>query len=184
MSSLVHTLVLDPLPPSSSLFISLIRSVIYQQLATKAASAIFQRLITILSSDPTPVGVLSLTPEALYAVGVSRSKARYLFNLASYLQEHSSIQWPLLSDDEILQRLTSIKGIGPWSAQICLMHYFERPDVFPATDLGIQKAMIHLYELPTSATDLSTTLQKISAPWSPYRTLASFYLWQWKRENL
>ena len=181
MSELIATLSLDPLPTQPNLLMSLSRSVIYQQLATSAAKVIFSRLQAILDPDPTPEQMLSLPVQTLHDIGVSKSKTAYLLNIAKFITEKRDLKWHSLSNDEIEKSLTEIKGIGSWSAKICLMNFFRRPDIFPVLDLGLQKAMMNLYKLDSIGKQLHVEMSEISESWSPYRSTASLYLWQWKR---
>jgi DNA-3-methyladenine glycosylase II len=183
MAELIDTLTLDPIPTQPNLLLSLSRSVIYQQLATSAAKAIFSRFQLILDADPSADRILSLPPQQLHDIGVSKSKAKYLYNIAEFLSENKGIPWDTMLDGEIENLLTSIKGIGSWSAQICLMNYFRRPDIFPVLDLGIQKAMISLYQLDLQGQQLKEKMLLLSKQWIPYRSTASLYLWQWKRNE-
>jgi len=183
MAELIDTLTLDPIPTQPNLLLSLSRSVIYQQLATSAAKAIFSRFQLILDADPSAERILSLPPQQLHDIGVSRSKTQYLYNIAEFLNQHRDLPWVSLPDDEIEKSLTTIKGIGRWSVQICLMNYFRRPDIFPELDLGLQKAMISLYQLDLQGKQLKEKMLLLSKQWIPYRSTASLYLWQWKRNE-
>jgi DNA-3-methyladenine glycosylase II len=159
---------------------SLVRSIVGQQVSTKAAAAIFRRLTDRFGGrTPTPQEVLADDPEELRAAaGLSGAKLRYLYSLAQHIEDGSLQLERLdsLDDDAVLRELTAVKGIGPWSAQIFLMFHLGRPDVLPVGDLGIRKAMMQLYAL--EVLPLAPAMEEISQPWRPYRTMACRYLWE------
>ena len=160
-------------------FVAITRSIVFQQLSGKAASTIYGRFAGLFA-DATPLAhkLLELHDEQLRAVGLSRQKIRYLRDLSGRV--HSG-DVPLeklheLSDEEVIAALTSVKGIGRWTAQMFLMFRLGRPDVLPELDLGIQKGIQRAYrmrKLPTPKRVL-----EVGAKWAPYRTVASWYLWR------
>jgi DNA-3-methyladenine glycosylase II len=159
---------------------TLVRSIVGQQLSTRAAASIYARLLERFGGKaPTPEEVLADDPEALRtAAGLSHAKVRYLRSLAEHVLDGSLAleRLPDLPDDEVIAELTEVKGIGVWSAHMFLMFHLHRPDVLPVGDLGIRRAVkIHygLAELPTPA-----ELTEIAEPWRPHRTLACIYLWR------
>jgi DNA-3-methyladenine glycosylase II len=159
---------------------TLVRSIVGQQLSTRAAASIYGRLLARFGGRaPTPEEVLADDPEALRtAAGLSHAKVRYLRSLAEHVRDGSLAldRLPDLPDDEVIAELTAVKGIGVWSAHMFLMFHLHRPDVLPVGDLGIRRAVkIHygLAELPTPA-----ELTEIAEPWRPHRTLACIYLWR------
>jgi DNA-3-methyladenine glycosylase II len=109
-------------------------------------------------------------------------KASYIQNVADFFQERQLHQtnWESHSDDEVIQSLTRIKGVGVWTVQMILMFSLNRPDVFPLGDLGIRQAMIQLYELHSSGKELEKDLIHIAEHWKPYRSIACKYLWNYK----
>jgi len=159
---------------------TLVRSIVGQQLSTRAAASIYARLLERFGGRaPTPEEVLADDPEALRtAAGLSHAKVRYLRSLAEHVLD-GSLRLDHLSDlpdDEVIAELTAVKGIGEWSAHMFMMFHLHRPDVLPVGDLGIRRAVkIHygLAELPTPA-----ELTEIAEPWRPHRTLACIYLWR------
>jgi DNA-3-methyladenine glycosylase II len=159
---------------------SLVRSIVGQQVSTQSAAAIFRRLTERFGGrTPTPQEVLQDDPEALRAAaGLSGAKLKYLYSLARHVEDGSLQLERLdtLADDEVIRELTAVKGIGPWSAQVFLMFHLNRPDVLPVGDLGIRKAMMLLYGL--EAMPDPETMEKLSQPWRPHRTLACRYLWE------
>jgi DNA-3-methyladenine glycosylase II len=158
---------------------ALVRSIVGQQLSTRAARAIFGRLTERFGGrTPTPAEVLEDDPDALrIAAGLSHAKVRYLRSLAEHVLDRSLDLDSLdsLPDEEVVAQLTAVKGIGLWSAQLYLMFHLGRPDVVAVGDLGLRKAVMQRYGLPTLPD--ATEMERIAEPWRPYRTLASRYLW-------
>ena len=158
----------------------LVRSIVGQQLSTRAAAAIYARLLDRFGGHPpTPEEVLADDPDELRtAAGLSHAKVRYLRSLAEHILD-GSLQLDQLSalpDDEVMAALTAVSGIGPWSAQMFLMFHLRRPDVLPSGDLGIRRAVMLRYGLP--AMPKPAEVDAIGERWRPYRSLASVYLWR------
>ena len=159
---------------------ALVRSIVGQQLSTKAAAAIYARLLAHFDGrPPTPQEVLAEDPEVLRAAaGLSRAKVGFLRSLAEHVLRGELELEALdsLPDDEVIAELVAVKGLGVWSAHMFLMFHLHRPDVLAVGDLGIRKAVMQLYgleELPTPP-----VIEVIAEPWRPYRTLACMYLWR------
>ena len=156
----------------------LVRTIVGQQLSTRSAQAIFQRLVDLFGGHtPSARELIEADPEVVRAVGLSHSKVAYLRDLAERVED-GDLELDRLSelpDDEVAAQLTAVKGIGKWSADMFLMFHLGRPDVLPVGDLGIRKAVERLYELP--AVPDAAEVERIAEPWRPYRTLASLYLW-------
>ena len=159
---------------------TLVRSIVGQQLSTRAASSIYNRLLERFGGHaPTPQEVLADDPDELrIAAGLSHAKVRYLRSLAEHVLDGSLDldALPGRTDDEVMAELVAVKGIGPWSAQIFLMFHLHRPDVLPVGDLGIRRAVKIRYGLPELPTPAELT--EIAEPWRPHRTLACIYLWR------
>jgi DNA-3-methyladenine glycosylase II len=159
---------------------ALVRTIVGQQLSTRAARAIYERLTARYGGrPPTPEELLADDPEELRtSAGLSHAKVRYLRSLAEHVLDGSLELGKLgrLSDEEVTARLTAISGIGPWSADIFLMFHLQRPDVLPVGDLGIRKAFQTVYGLPELPD--AAEMQRIAEPWRPYRTVASLFLWR------
>jgi len=159
-------------------------SIIGQQLSTKVAAVIRDRFFSLIDVEKNlSKQIIGLDVDALRSVGLSQSKAVYMKNLASfsikYQDQISSLS--SMSDQEIVKFLTQIKGIGSWTVEMLLMFAMQREDVFPVDDLGIQQAMIKLYEIEASSKkELKLKMNQIADSWSPYRTYASMHLWRWK----
>jgi DNA-3-methyladenine glycosylase II len=179
------TMKLDPLP---SPFESLLESIIYQQLHGKAAATIHRRLREYFGGDPAPQLLLDTPDEPLRAAGVSGNKIKALRDLASRTLDgtvptHAAIL--KMSDTEILERLTSVRGIGPWTVDMLMIFRMGRPDVLPVTDYGVRKGFALTFQrLPKTralvATDLPTpeVMLRRAKRWAPFRSVASWYLWR------
>jgi DNA-3-methyladenine glycosylase II len=159
---------------------ALVRSIVGQQLSTKAARAIYERLIARFDGrPPTPGEVLADDPEELRAAaGLSRSKVGFLRSLAEHVLDGSLELERLdeLADEDVSAELTAVKGLGQWTADMFLIFHLQRPDVLAVGDLGIRRAAMIAYELPElPAPD---ELARIGEPWQPYRSVACRYLWR------
>lgn len=164
--------------------VRLMASIMSQQLSTKVAKVIFHRFLDLYGKkEPKPQQVLDTPFEQLRGIGLSNAKVNYVQNVAAFCIEHKITDKKLLqlSNDEIIELLTQIKGVGKWTVEILLMFSLGREDVFAVDDLGIQQAMIQLYKLDTTDKKLlKKQMLKISAKWSPYKTYACLHLWRWK----
>lgn len=157
----------------------LARSIVYQQLSTKAAATIFGRVRAACGASPlTPARVNRVPDESLRAAGLSRQKLGYLRDLAdlSVRRKLRLASLDTMTDDEIAAELTQVKGVGIWTAQMFLMFRLGRPDVFPISDLGIRKGVQRAYRL--RALPPPERVERIGAKWAPHRTVASWYLWR------
>lgn len=157
-------------------FTTLARSIVYQQVSGAAASTMLTRLTAAAGRGGRliPKRILALGPEGMRPCGISRQKAGYLMALAE-----SRIDWKRLpdhSDDEVIAQLTAVKGVGVWTAQMFLMFALRRHDVLPTGDLGIRNAIHREYGLP--APPGPKEIEHIGAPWRPYASVASWYLWR------
>ncbi len=160
-------------------FDALVRSIVYQQLSGKAAGTIHRRLLELYGGRaPLPRELMATSDESLRAVGLSRQKLGYLKDLAGKV--HSG-EVPLdhldtLPDAEIIAHLVAVKGIGKWTAQMFLMFRLGRPDVLPELDLGIQNAIRRAYRMRRRVQPKDVL--RIGKKWSPYATIACWYLWR------
>lgn len=162
---------------------SLLVSIVSQQLSTKVVKIIWNRFTDIFPQGyPDAEILLSTEHETLRSIGLSNSKANYVKNVAEFnLSKNMSFDYlQEMSDDEIVDYLTQIKGVGTWTVQMILMFPMDRPNVFPVDDLGIQNAMKNLYKLNLEKKELKVKMRQIADLWSPYKTLASKYLWKIK----
>jgi len=163
--------VLDPFP-------SLVRVIAGQQISTKAAATIYGRLAALMPAGVAPEGMLALTDEQFRQAGMSRQKITYLRDLAAKvvsgdLPVHSLHE---LTDEEVIEAIVRVKGLGRWSAEMFLMFRLHRPDVLPVDDLGIVNAIHRLYRLRKKPT--ADRIRKLGEAWRPYRTIACWYLWR------
>ncbi len=183
LSRLIEVTEIPNFTPTGRIYYDLLESIVSQQLSVKAATTIFNRFCSIFPDNyPHPVLVTALEPAQLRQVGLSNQKAGYLQNVAHFslnndLENH---HWDSMSDEEIIEFLSQIKGVGKWTVQMLLMFTLGRPDVFPVDDLGIQQSMIRLYQLNETGKDLKKKMHEIAEPWRPWRTVACRYLWRWK----
>jgi DNA-3-methyladenine glycosylase II len=183
LGRLIHTI--GPyeggLLPAPSPFEALCEAVAYQQLSGKAAATIYGRFRSLSDQNEAldPKTVLEIPDELMRSAGLSRAKTAAIKDLASKTLDgsvpHQDSLSPL-SDQEIIDRLTAVKGVGPWSVKMYLMFRLGRPDVLPQTDLGIRKGIMRTYGLKTLPTPKEVIT--IAESWRPYRTLASWYIWR------
>ena len=180
------TLKLDTTGPP---FNSLLESIIYQQLHGKAAATIHKRLLALYGeAEPQPQALIDTPDEMLRAAGVSGNKIKALKDLAARTLDgtvptHAAIL--KLSDAEIIERLTSVKGIGAWTVEMLLIFRLGRPDILPVSDYGVRKGFALTFQRvpksrPLAAADLpkADVLLKRAKRWSPYRSVASWYMWR------
>ncbi len=175
----VHELKLHPNIP-----VRMMASIMSQQLSTKVAAVIIKRFLTLYKGkEPKPQQVLDTPSETLRAIGLSNAKVSYVKNVAAFCIEHKITDKKLLAmgNDEIIDLLVQIKGIGKWSVEMLLMFTLGREDLFAVDDLGIQQAMTKIYKLDAAdKKGMKEKMLKLSAKWSPYRTYACLHLWRWK----
>jgi len=166
------------------IYLQLCSSIISQQLSTKVAKVIYQRFLDLYGKkEPTAVDILNTPVEKLRNIGFSNAKAGYVHNVCKFFAENKLTDARLnkMSNEEIIELLTQIKGIGKWTVEMILMFTLGREDVFAVDDLGIQQAITKLYKLDSSNKKLmKEKMIEISARWKPYRTYACRYLWGWK----
>jgi len=158
-------------------FHALIHAIIAQQLSTKAAATIESRFSALFAGRPTPAAVAGAPDDRLRSVGISPQKLTYIRDLCARVLDGSLGLDTLeaLADDEVIAALTSVKGIGRWTADMFLMFRLHRPDVLPVGDLGIVKAVQRAYKLPSLPSP--ERLTRIGETWRPYRSVACWYLW-------
>jgi DNA-3-methyladenine glycosylase II len=166
------------LRPQRDRFRLLVRAIIGQQISTKAAASIEARLHALAGTPFEPAGLLALDEPSLRQAGLSARKAAYVRDLAAAVH-HGRLSLSRIgtwNDQAIVERLTEVKGIGRWTAEMFLIFGLNRPDVLPVTDLGIRVALRRYFDLP----DLPTPAQceQLAEPWRPHRTVAMWYLWR------
>jgi DNA-3-methyladenine glycosylase II len=159
-------------------FHSLAEAIVYQQLNGKAAVTIFNRFAALTGEPVTPEGILKLTPENMRAVGLSKQKSSYLFDMAERASrgELDFTRLPDLTDEEVIKHLTQVKGVGVWTAHMFLMFTLKRPNIFPTGDFGVQMAIKKHYGKRKLPKPLQ--MEKIAKAWEPYRSIACWYLWR------
>ena len=160
-------------------FEALLRAIVGQQLSTKAARSIWERVLEVVGTDtPSPDDVLARSEEELRGAGLSRSKVGFMRDLAERVRDGrlDLAATKMLADEDVVAELIEVKGIGRWTAEMFLMFHLARPDVVSAGDLGIRRAIQIAYgleELPGPE-----EMERIAEPWRPHRTLACLYLWR------
>ena len=167
-------------------YLALLESIVSQQISVKAADAIFARLCGLFPDDyPKPDALLARSFDELRGAGLSGQKVKYVQSVADFSLTNR-LDRPFfdpMTDEEIVQYLLPIKGVGRWTVEMLLMFVLDRPDVFPIDDLVIRQRMVLAYPDQTNGLTgkaLYKTLQQIADAWRPYRTTASRYLWRWK----
>ena len=160
-------------------FAALARSIIAQQISTKAAASIHARLLQALGRRGLrPGALLALSDEELRGVGLSASKARSLRDLAEKVHTRAVPmgRLPEMTDEEVIAALIPVRGIGRWTAQMFLMFSLGRPDVLPVDDLGLRAGVRQVYGMP--ALPERAALTELAEPWRPYRSVATWYFWR------
>jgi DNA-3-methyladenine glycosylase II len=166
-------------PPAESHFEALVRAIVYQQLAGAAAAAIHGRLIAALGGQVTPQRLLSVPGEALRSAGLSGSKTASLRDLAAKIEDGTVVLDPAglraESDAEVVARLSTVRGIGKWTAEMFLMFQLRRLDVWPTGDLGVRKGFGLAWGIPTPT---AKQLEPLGDPYRPYRSVVAWYCWR------
>lgn len=178
------TITIDKTP--SKVFDELIRSIVSQQLSISAANTIFNRFLALLDHEKDKGFQISQMPiETLRSAGLSFQKSSYLKNVAQHFHTFQlhDVDWSLWKDEEIVQELTKIKGVGKWTAEMILMFSLNRPDVLPLDDLIIKNNIQKLYKVQSEKKQLIIDLTAIAESWRPYRSYACRYLWTAKNSS-
>jgi DNA-3-methyladenine glycosylase II len=159
-------------------------SIMSQQLSVKVADVIYKRFIALYGGkEPVPQQILDTPFETLRAIGLSNAKTNYVKNVAQFEVDFGMDAKKLakMTNEEVIDYLVAIKGVGRWTVEMLLMFALGREDVFAVDDLGIQNAMIKLYKLDNSdKKKIKEDMLRLSKKWSPYRTYACLHLWRWK----
>lgn len=178
MARLIKKYRLKAIKPKNNYFQSLVECVISQQLSSRAAETITERFINLFGKKiPKPAQVAAVKNQKLRASGLSKQKISYIKNIAG-LVEQGGLDFKKLShatDEEVIQKLIQIKGIGRWTAEMFLMFSLARPDVFSLGDLGLKKAVMRLYKIDTSRHHKK--MNQLLSRWKPYGSLAARHLW-------
>lgn len=177
----------EPLPAlvlRKNIPLRLMASIMSQQLSTTVAQVIYRRFLEIYNGkEPKPQQVLDTPFDVLRGIGLSNAKVNYIHNVARFCIENEMTDKKLLTltNEEIIEQLVAIKGVGKWTVEMLLMFTLGREDVFAVDDLGIMQGMIKAYNLDaTDKKKVKEQMVKISTKWSPYRTYACMHIWQWK----
>ena len=159
-------------------FETLVKSITYQQLSGRVASVIFGRLAHAAGGRITPESILKLRPARMRAAGLSGQKTAYIRDLARHARAGTVAFEKLadLTDQEVIERLTRVKGIGVWTVHMFLIFALRRVDVLPTGDLGVRNAIRRAYSLEALPTPVE--MEKMAAAWRPYCSVASWYLWR------
>lgn len=164
----------------TSVFEALCRSIIHQQVSGKAAESIMRKFVGLFPGRhfPTPGAVLAMPVAMLRSAGLSGQKASYILNLAQKLSDGTLAprHIPRMTNEEVIEHLVAIKGVGVWTAHMFLIFTLERPDILPVGDLGIRKGFQIVYGLKSLPTPAQ--MEKLAAPWREHASLASWYLWR------
>ena len=165
--------------PAGSHFAALVTSITYQQLAGAAARAIHGRLVALLDDEVTPERILAATTEQLRAAGMSGNKTLSLQDLSAKVLDGTVVLEPRrlarLGDEDIVARLSAVRGIGKWSAEIFLMFQLRRLDVWPTGDLGVRRGFAAAWQIPEPTPKV---LDALGEPYHPYRTIVAWYCWR------
>jgi len=168
----------------NNVYLHLCYSIMSQQLSTKVADVFHRRFLDLYKGKEPTVKQIAETPfEKLRGIGLSNAKANYVLNVCRFFIEEKITDERLqqMSNEEIIDYLSRIKGVGQWTVEMVLMFTLGREDVFALDDLGIQQSICKLYKIEASDKKaMKQQMLKISAKWSPYRTYACRYLWGWK----
>jgi DNA-3-methyladenine glycosylase II len=164
---------------TGSHFAGLVEAIVYQQLAGAAARAIHGRLVAALDDDVRPEALLALSDETLRAAGLSANKARSLRDLAAKVLDGTVTLSPRglshQSDQEVIARLSTVRGIGPWTAQMFLIFRLRRLDIWPTGDFGVRQGYGLAWKVPMPT---ARELEPLGDPYRPYRTVAAWYCWR------
>lgn len=167
-----------------TLHLTMAGSIMSQQLSTKVAATFQKRFLALYDSDkPTAEQIASTPFETLRGIGLSNQKARYILNIAEFFIKEKDAEKRIMkmNNEEVIEYLTQIKGVGRWTTEMLLMFTLGRENVFPVDDYGIQVAMKKLYRLKDDNKKLfREKIMKIASKWEPYQTYACLHLWHWK----
>lgn len=167
----------------NKVYLRLCSSILSQQLSTRVAAILYERFLNLYGGkEPTLAQVASTPLETFRSIGFSNNKANYVHNVCAFFSENKITDTRLhkMENEEVIELLTRIKGVGRWTVEMILMFTLAREDVFAIDDLGLKNAIVKLYGLAeTKPILLKKELEQISNQWKPYRTYACLYLWQW-----
>ena len=166
---------------STNITMSLVSSIMSQQLSTTVARVMRGRFLELMKKkSPSAEDILKVPVEKIRAIGISTPKANYIHHVAQFMVDHKITRAKLdkMEDEEIIELLTQIKGVGRWTVEMLLIFSLGREDVFAVDDLGIQKGMIKLFNLKLEKKELRLKMMELSKKWSPYRSYICLHLWR------
>ena len=176
-----------PLNKKKNIPLHLCASIMSQQLSVKVARVIYKRFLELYGKkEPTPRQIFDTPHETLRSIGLSNAKVSYVKNVAQFAIENdmSSRKLGKMSNEEVIEYLLPIKGVGRWTGEMLLIFTLGREDVFAPDDLGIQNFMVENFKLDTSnKKKLREDMLRISARWSPYRSFACLHIWNWENKS-
>ena len=167
----------EQLKSKKNAFLTLAKSITGQQISVKAANSIWQKLEKKLKKV-SPNNILKLKKIEIARCGFSKQKVNYLLNLANFFKKNKNIEkkWKKIEDEKVINDLIQIKGIGRWTAEMFLIFYLLRPNIFPSSDIGLQKAVSVNYNLKYPLKE--SEVKKLKKKWQPWSTVATWYLWR------
>ncbi len=183
LAEIIPHIQLHTIDVHNDIYLDLLDSIVSQQLSVKVATVIFQRFLQIFpDANASPENILFEDKETLRACGLSYQKVGYIQNIAQYWIDNKAVDlpWMTMPDDEIIETLSKIKGVGKWTVQMILMFRLGRTDVFPVDDLGVRQGMMALYGLESKGKVLIADMTAMAEQWKPYRSIACRYIWRWK----
>lgn len=165
------------LAPRGDAFLTLARSIVGQQISVRAAQAVWDRMAAALQRL-TPGGAIDAGPARLLACGLSRRKVEYVLDLAAHFASGAIVaeRWQAMSDEQVIEDLTQVRGIGRWTAEMFLIFNLMRPDVLPLDDLGLRRAVSLSYRRGRKVSEAG--IRRIARAWQPWRSVATWYLWR------
>ncbi len=173
-----------PLQLQDKIYLRLCSSILSQQLSTKVAQVLYARFLALYKGkEPSPKKILATPVETFRSLGFSAAKASYVHNVCRFFIENKITDAKLynMDNEEVIGLLTQIKGVGKWTVEMILMFSLGREDVFAFDDLGLKQSLVKLYSIKeTDKKLLQKKMEAITGKWSPYRTYACRYLWNWK----
>jgi DNA-3-methyladenine glycosylase II len=172
------------LRPSRNHLQSLTRAIIYQQLNGKAAGTIYRRFVDLFGGRfPDAAAIAAMPADRMRRAGLSAAKAAYVRDLAGHFASGGvdPRRFRRMSDEDLMERLTAIKGIGRWSVHMFLLFGLNRPDVLPVGDFGVRRGMQLCFRLPELPRP--NDMEELAAPWRPYRSIGSWYMWRVVEEH-
>ncbi len=178
MANIINRYPGEKLQPKNDAFYTLIRSITGQQISVKAADSIWNRLCSECIGDVTAENITALSADKLRLIGYSKQKIIYLRSVAEFFiaNPNSSNKWHDMTDEEVIRDITTIKGIGRWTAEMFLIFHLQRPDILPVDDIGLLKAAAKFYNNDIKIT--KHELRQIAEKWRPWRSVATWYLWR------